>query len=268
MFDPDWAAHGHLDTVVRRAADWITARRVPGLTLEIVQLADATGRRRTPVLFFEVAATRPAETVGVDRQPTVLLYGHLDKQPEFSGWRSDLGPWTPKLRRRPALTAAAAPTTATRSMPRIAAIEALKAQGAAAPAHRRPDRDRRGERLRRPAVLRRGAACAAGRRQPGGLPRLRRRQLRAALADHLAARAGQRRAEGRGTRPRASIRATRQRRGAVELPHPAPPARPAGGQRHRAAAARAPSMSRSRRLRLEQARATAAVLGDRRSGRR
>jgi acetylornithine deacetylase/succinyl-diaminopimelate desuccinylase-like protein len=26
----------------------------------------------------------------------VCLYGHLDKQPEFNGWRSDLGPWTPK----------------------------------------------------------------------------------------------------------------------------------------------------------------------------
>jgi acetylornithine deacetylase/succinyl-diaminopimelate desuccinylase-like protein len=26
----------------------------------------------------------------------VLMYGHLDKQPEFSGWRRDLGPWTPK----------------------------------------------------------------------------------------------------------------------------------------------------------------------------
>jgi len=24
------------------------------------------------------------------------MYGHLDKQPEFSGWRADLGPWTPK----------------------------------------------------------------------------------------------------------------------------------------------------------------------------
>ena len=43
-----------------------------------------------PVLFFEVAATRPAST------QTVLMYGHLDKQPEFTGWRSDLGPWTPK----------------------------------------------------------------------------------------------------------------------------------------------------------------------------
>jgi acetylornithine deacetylase/succinyl-diaminopimelate desuccinylase-like protein len=24
------------------------------------------------------------------------MYGHLDKQPEFDGWRRDLGPWTPK----------------------------------------------------------------------------------------------------------------------------------------------------------------------------
>jgi len=28
--------------------------------------------------------------------PTVCFYGHLDKQPEFDGWRRDLGPWTPK----------------------------------------------------------------------------------------------------------------------------------------------------------------------------
>jgi acetylornithine deacetylase/succinyl-diaminopimelate desuccinylase-like protein len=28
----------------------------------------------------------------------VLLYGHLDKQPEMTGWSPDLGPWTPILR--------------------------------------------------------------------------------------------------------------------------------------------------------------------------
>ena len=46
---------------------------------------------RTPVLFFEIPATRANST------QTVLMYGHLDKQPEFNGWRSDLGPWTPKF---------------------------------------------------------------------------------------------------------------------------------------------------------------------------
>ncbi len=89
-FDADWAAHGHIETVVRNAADWVLAQKVPGLTLEIVRLRHPDGTPRTPVLFFEIASTQ----AGAGQ--TVLMYGHLDKQPEFSGWRSDLGPWTPK----------------------------------------------------------------------------------------------------------------------------------------------------------------------------
>jgi acetylornithine deacetylase/succinyl-diaminopimelate desuccinylase-like protein len=85
MFDPDWAAGGHLDRVVRDAAAWVESKPVAGLKLEVIRLGG-----RTPVIFFEVPGTAPA----VAR--TVLFYGHLDKQPEFSGWRSDLGPWTPK----------------------------------------------------------------------------------------------------------------------------------------------------------------------------
>ena len=89
IFDADWLAHGYLETVVRDTAQWIEAQKLEGLTLEVVRLPG-----RTPVLFFEVAATRSAQA-GVSEQ-TVLMYGHLDKQPEFSGWRKDLGPWTPK----------------------------------------------------------------------------------------------------------------------------------------------------------------------------
>jgi acetylornithine deacetylase/succinyl-diaminopimelate desuccinylase-like protein len=90
MFDADWAAHGYLDRVVRDAAAWVDSRKLPGLALEVVRL-----QGRTPVIFFEL----PASTGAGDRpvsQDTVLLYGHLDKQPEFSGWRPGLGPWTPK----------------------------------------------------------------------------------------------------------------------------------------------------------------------------
>ena len=89
MFDADWLAHGYLETVVRNTAQWIEAQKLEGLVLEVVRLPG-----RTPVIFFEVAATRSAQA-GVSEQ-TVLMYGHLDKQPEFSGWRKDLGPWTPK----------------------------------------------------------------------------------------------------------------------------------------------------------------------------
>jgi acetylornithine deacetylase/succinyl-diaminopimelate desuccinylase-like protein len=85
MFDADWSAHGHLDRVVRDAAAWVEGRKVPGLTLELIRLEG-----RTPLIFFEVPATR------VDSTDTVVFYGHLDKQPEFNGWRNDLGPWTPK----------------------------------------------------------------------------------------------------------------------------------------------------------------------------
>jgi acetylornithine deacetylase/succinyl-diaminopimelate desuccinylase-like protein len=85
MFDADWQRNGYLERVVRDAATWVEGRRIPGLKLEVVRIEG-----RTPLIFFEVPATRPASA------DTILLYGHLDKQPEFSGWRNDLGPWTPK----------------------------------------------------------------------------------------------------------------------------------------------------------------------------
>ncbi|MDO8693968.1 MAG: M20 family metallopeptidase [Sheuella sp.] len=86
-FDPDWAKSGYLDTVLERAAQWVREQKVAGLTLEIIRLPG-----RTPVMFFEVPATRPQ----AQGSQTVLMYGHLDKQPEFDGWRAGLGPWTPK----------------------------------------------------------------------------------------------------------------------------------------------------------------------------
>jgi acetylornithine deacetylase/succinyl-diaminopimelate desuccinylase-like protein len=80
-FDPQWKAHGHIERVIRLAEAWVKRQPVRGLTVEIVRLPD-----RTPLLYFDVPG------VG-DR--TVLLYGHLDKQPEMSGWRAGFGPWDP-----------------------------------------------------------------------------------------------------------------------------------------------------------------------------
>ena len=117
MFDSDWVQHGHIEAVVRNAASWVEAQKVDGLTLEIVRLAG-----RTPVLFFEIAATRAAST------QTVLMYGHLDKQPEFSGWRSDLGPWTPKYEDGK-LYGRGGADDGYAVYASIAAVQALKAQG-------------------------------------------------------------------------------------------------------------------------------------------
>jgi acetylornithine deacetylase/succinyl-diaminopimelate desuccinylase-like protein len=85
-FDPDWERNAYIERVVHDAAQWVESRKIAGLKLEVVRLPG-----RTPVIYFETPATR------ADNGDTVLLYGHLDKQPEFMGWRADLGPWTPKL---------------------------------------------------------------------------------------------------------------------------------------------------------------------------
>ncbi len=132
MFDADWAQHGFLDKVLQNAATWVEAQRVPGLTLEMMRLDG-----RTPVLFFEVPASsgslaEPAPRASNTTPPTVVMYGHLDKQPEFTGWRNDLGPWTPqyedgKLYGRGGADDGYAVYAS------IAAIQALKSQGLAHP---------------------------------------------------------------------------------------------------------------------------------------
>jgi acetylornithine deacetylase/succinyl-diaminopimelate desuccinylase-like protein len=116
-FDKDWQQHGYIDTVLRNAASWVEAQKVEGLKLEVVRLEG-----RTPVIFFEVAATRP------DAKQTILMYGHLDKQPEFTGWRNDLGPWTPKYEDGK-LYGRGGADDGYAVYASIAAVQALKAQG-------------------------------------------------------------------------------------------------------------------------------------------
>lgn len=91
-FDPDWATHGHLDAVVDAAAAWASGRVIAGLSVEVVRLPG-----RTPVLWFEVPPFDGTAAVDDDEPDvdTVLLYGHLDKQPPMTGWREGLGPWDP-----------------------------------------------------------------------------------------------------------------------------------------------------------------------------
>ena len=82
-FDPDWQANGHLDAAIQLAQAWCREQPISGLKLEVLRLPG-----RTPVLLFEIPGDAPG---------TVLLYGHLDKQPEMDGWREGLGPWQPAI---------------------------------------------------------------------------------------------------------------------------------------------------------------------------
>ena len=83
-FDPDWAAHGHMEAAVRQFEAWGRAKidGIEGAALEVVRLPG-----RTPVIFIEIPATGAA-----GHDDPVLLYGHLDKQPERTGWAEGLGP--------------------------------------------------------------------------------------------------------------------------------------------------------------------------------
>ena len=83
-FDPEWASHGYMDDAVNLIAGWCKERNIKGLKVEVVRLEG-----RTPLIFMEIPG---------DLDRTVLLYGHLDKQPPMVGWEDGLGPWKPVLR--------------------------------------------------------------------------------------------------------------------------------------------------------------------------
>ena len=91
MFDKDWARHGYMDAAVALMEKWARAKlaSLPGAALEVVRL-----KGRTPLIFIDVPAS--GNTARAD--DCALLYGHLDKQPEMTGWSEGLGPWTPVLK--------------------------------------------------------------------------------------------------------------------------------------------------------------------------
>jgi acetylornithine deacetylase/succinyl-diaminopimelate desuccinylase-like protein len=83
-FDPDWEAHGHMEKAVQMLEAWSKTQPIEGMQVEIVRIEG-----RTPILFIDIPGAS---------DDVVLLYGHYDKQPEFSGWDEDLDPWTPMIR--------------------------------------------------------------------------------------------------------------------------------------------------------------------------
>lgn len=80
-FDPEWASHGHMQRAVDLLSKWAQRHAIPGMKLEVAHIEG-----RTPLIFIDVPGTSNDQ---------VLLYGHLDKQPEMAGWRKGLDPWAP-----------------------------------------------------------------------------------------------------------------------------------------------------------------------------
>jgi len=83
-FDPDWDKHGYMEQAVLMLEAWSKQQPIEGMTVEVVRIEG-----RTPILFIDIPGAS---------DDVVLLYGHYDKQPEFSGWDDDLDPWTPVIK--------------------------------------------------------------------------------------------------------------------------------------------------------------------------
>jgi len=113
MFDPDWEAHGYMEAAVKLMADWCRAQPIPGMTVQVQRLPG-----RTPLLIVDIPGELP---------DCVLLYGHLDKQPEFTGWLPGLSPWEPVIRDGK-LYGRGAADDGYACFSSLAAIAALKAQ--------------------------------------------------------------------------------------------------------------------------------------------
>ncbi len=86
-YEPEWASKGHMDRAVEMFRAWAATRDIDGLEVSVHELDG-----RTPVILAEIPASVP-EPSG----RSVLLYGHLDKQPEMTGWDEGKGPWIPVI---------------------------------------------------------------------------------------------------------------------------------------------------------------------------
>src|SRR3989338_5136920 len=82
-FDADWESHGYMEEAMQLIVRWCEQHLPKGASLEVVRLAG-----RTPLLFIDIPG---------QGDKTILLYGHMDKQPEMTGWHADKGPWQPVL---------------------------------------------------------------------------------------------------------------------------------------------------------------------------
>jgi len=84
IFDPDWEAHGYMEQAVSMLETWCQQQSIEGMKVEVLRIEG-----RTPLLFLDIPGAS---------DEVVLLYGHYDKQPEFTGWDDDLDPWEPVIK--------------------------------------------------------------------------------------------------------------------------------------------------------------------------
>jgi acetylornithine deacetylase/succinyl-diaminopimelate desuccinylase-like protein len=118
MFDAEWAKNGYLEEAAQLLASWARARQLASVDVEIHRLVG-----RTPTLVVTVDST-------AGEGDTVVLYGHLDKQPPLGDWSEGLAPFVP-VRRGDRLYARGVSDDGYALFSALSAIEAMEANGIA-----------------------------------------------------------------------------------------------------------------------------------------
>ena len=83
-FDPDWERNGYMFDALDLAVDWANRHKPNGSKLKIHKTPG-----KTPLILLEIPGNRDGN---------ILMYGHLDKQPEMEGWDPGLSPWKPVIK--------------------------------------------------------------------------------------------------------------------------------------------------------------------------
>ena len=77
-FDPNWKENGHMEKVLNLAMHWVKFHAEEDWNIHVFQ-----SENRTPLILLEIPGNTPGN---------ILMYGHLDKQPEMTGWKQGMGP--------------------------------------------------------------------------------------------------------------------------------------------------------------------------------
>lgn len=84
MFDHQWQTNGYIVSAMNLLKNWCEKQPIKNKKVDIVQIEN-----RTPVLVIDIPG---------DSDETILMYGHMDKQPEMTGWSEGLGAWEPVIK--------------------------------------------------------------------------------------------------------------------------------------------------------------------------
>ena len=83
-FDDEWESNGHMDNAVKLITNWCSTHKIKNMSYKVLK-----DKGRTPLILINIPG---------DINNNILIYGHIDLQPEMSGWDKDLGPYKPKIK--------------------------------------------------------------------------------------------------------------------------------------------------------------------------